>query len=117
MRIFSSRQLMGDARDTAQLMQFTSADGAMFGSGKSWAMRDPVGEIEGTVDTGPLPRFGTASHFVFRRGVAAVCAEKFPSFSCTVGTLALRNLPRFSWFHSSDQKKNNLSFMIGPPKV
>src|ERR1700688_1063061 len=47
----------------------------------------------------------------------AAMSEKFPPFSATVGTRALLVVPEICLFHSWDQKKKTLSFLIGPPIV
>src|ERR1700693_920754 len=53
---------------------------------------------------------------VAKLGQAAM-SEKFPPFSATVGTRALLVVPEICLFHSWDQKKKILSFLIGPPMV
>src|SRR5712692_3627693 len=49
-------------------------------------------------------------------GQAAI-ALKSPTRSPAVGTWPLRARPSMRLFHSSDQKKKTLSFLMGPPKV
>src|SRR5258706_8768697 len=102
---------MGDASDTDQLLQFTGL--ALFGSGNRPRSSWPVADLLPTsVESG---RDGTASQFPIARPRPARTSEKSPAFSATVGTLAARAAPRSSRFHSSEKKKNNLSFLIGPP--
>src|SRR3954470_1206399 len=110
---------MGEVKETAQLLQVPGLtwDAAIFGSGKILRMAEPAGDVAGTlVSTLPV----TGSVGAFSQGVPSLAVrrvEKSPFFSATVGTFAVRALPRRSRFHSSDQKKNNLSFTIGPPTL
>src|SRR5258708_29001498 len=102
---------MGDASDTDQLLQFTGL--AILGSGKRLTSSWPVFDVLPTsVESG---RVGAFSQPPAKRPSPARTSEKSPFFSATVGTLALRAAPRNSRFHSSEKKKNHLSFLIGPP--
>src|SRR5882762_534550 len=102
---------MGDASETDQLLQFTGL--AILGSGKRSRSSWPVADLLPTsVESG---RLGTFSQPPMARPFPARTSEKSPAFSATVGTLALRAAPRSSRFHSSEKKKNHLSFLIGPP--
>src|SRR6266853_6434127 len=47
----------------------------------------------------------------------AAMSRKSPAFSATVGTRAVGVSPSIILFHSCDQKKKILSFLIGPPKL
>src|SRR5690349_5718103 len=80
-------------------------------------MADPAGDMAGTL-VSALPVAGSVG--AFSQGLPSLAVrrvEKSPFFSAAVGTFAERALPRSSRFHSCDQKKNNLSFTIGPPRL
>src|SRR6266852_9746550 len=102
---------MGEASDSDQLVHFTGL--AILGSGKRLTSSWPVFDVLPT--SAESAKLGTFSQPPTARPSPARTSEKSPFFSATVGTLALRAAPRSSRFHSSEKKKKNLSFLIGPP--
>src|SRR3954466_14586904 len=89
----------------------------LFGSGSKFTINLPAGEIDETVVCRTPPTVGAGSQGLLLRSTPVRNTLKSPFCSAWVGTLAVRSLPRSSRFHSCDQKKNSLSFLIGPPML
>src|SRR6266481_6889230 len=108
---------MGAVIDVAQFWQLTGL--VIFGNGRIFTISWPAGEIWGTVVSTALVvgslGAGSQGFPLASRSVRRLL--KFPACSAAVGTVAVRALPRSSRFHSWLQKKNSLSFMIGPPAL
>src|SRR6267378_307565 len=108
---------MGAANDVAQSWQLIGL--ATFGTGRRFTSNCPTGEICGTFVSTALVvgsvGAGSQGFPLVSRSVRRLV--KSPICSAAVGTVAVRALPRSSWFHSWLQKKNSLSFWIGPPTL
>ena len=107
--------LTGEVTEVTQLLQLP-ADGVTFGEGYSLRYAWPAGLSRSAGiwlpgNGAPVSgSFGIAGEQPSIRGPL-----KSPLRSASVGTNAVRAVPRSSMFHSSEPKKNSLSLMNGPP--